>query len=250
VILLVDIGNSRVKWAASDGRRLGVQQAAEYARWTAEDWRRRLFAEPGIRRVVAVTVAGETSEDRLREAARAVPGCTVEFIATSASAAGVRNGYREPQLLGADRWVAVIAAHHLAGRACCVVDVGTAATIDAVMADGQHLGGFIVPGPRLMVASLHHGTSDLAERTAASGAGATSGFADNTRDAIERGCVVTLAALADRSAQELALRAGSPPALIFTGGAAQQVLPHVQAPLEWVPDLVLRGLALLAGRGR
>jgi type III pantothenate kinase len=250
VILLVDIGNSRVKWALLDGEHLGPQQAAPHAGWAVEDWRRALFAGHGVRRVVAVTVAGEKTEACLREAALAVPGLEVEFVSTTASAAGVRNGYREPRLLGADRWVAVIAAHHLASAACCVVDVGTAATIDAVTVDGLHLGGFIVPGPQLMVGSLLRGTSDLACHTAASGAGVATGFADNTRDAIERGCVVTLASLAEHSVRELEQRAGSPPVLIFTGGAAEQVMPHVRGPLLHVPDLVLRGLAVLANERR
>lgn len=247
MILLVDIGNSRVKWALFDGANLGPQQAAAHAGWSADDWGRALLTAPGIRRVVAVTVAGEATQSCLREAARALPGCEVEFVVTTASAAGVRNGYREPRLLGADRWVAAIAAHHLAGAACCVVDVGTAATIDAVTADGQHLGGYIVPGPQLMVNSLLRGTSDLSAHTAASVAGAVTGFADNTREAIERGCVVTLAGLAEHSVRELGQLAGSPPALFFTGGAAGQVVPHVTYPLRHVPNLVLQGLAILSG---
>jgi len=246
MILLVDIGNSRVKWATFDGHEVGAQQAADYSGWTAPDWRRELFAAADVRRVIAVTVAGDASQRMLREAAQAGPGCAVEFVTTTASAAGVRNAYRDPKLLGADRWVAVIAAHHRAGRDCCVVDVGTATTVDAVSADGRHLGGFIVPGPRLMIGSLLKGTSDLARHSAASGAGGSALFADNTRDAIERGCLVTLAALADRSVQELARQLGAAPMLVFTGGAAPLVMPHVLSPLEWVPDLVLRGLAVLA----
>jgi type III pantothenate kinase len=97
-----------------------------------------------------------------------------------------------------------------------------------------------------MIGSLLKGTSDLARHSAASGAGGSALFADNTRDAIERGCLVTLAALADRSVQELARQLGAAPMLVFTGGAAPLVMPHVLSPLEWVPDLVLRGLAVLA----
>jgi type III pantothenate kinase len=246
VILLVDIGNSRVKWSVLAGDALAPQRAAAHAGWSVDEWRRELLAQPGIRRVVAATVAGGESAQRLRAAVHAQLGCEVEFVTSSAEAAGVRNAYPEPRLLGVDRWLAVIAAHHATHEPCCVVDVGTAATIDAVARDGQHLGGFIVPGPRLMVDSLLHGTSDLEAHASASISDTGSLFASNTRDAIERGCVVTLAALADRAVQDLERMVGAAPALLFTGGAAPLVTPYVRTPLRRVPDLVLQGLAVLA----
>lgn len=249
MILLVDIGNSRVKWALFDAGALAPQRAAAYAQWSADDWRRELFTDPGIRHVVVASVAGTESIGRLRAAASARPGCEVQVVTTSSEAGGVRNAYPDPRLLGIDRWLAVIAAHHLTGTACCVVDVGTAATIDAVTADGRHLGGFIVPGPRLMVASLLRGTSDLESHSAASAADGGALFADNTRDAIERGAVVMLAALAERSVQDLERAIGGTSALLLTGGAAPLVLPHLRRDARHVPDLVLRGLAVLAERG-
>ncbi len=195
MMLLVDVGNTRVKWATLAAGRLTPQLAATYAAWSTDDWHRELFAGSCIERVLAVTVAGPDTRNAL-VAAAALAGVTqVDFVAASAAQSGVRNAYPQPHLLGADRWVAAIGAYHLARGACCVVDIGTAATIDAVTADGRHLGGFIVPGPELMMSSLHAGTSNLAAHTAASLAGSPELFADNTRDAIERGCRVALAAL-------------------------------------------------------
>jgi type III pantothenate kinase len=246
VTLLVDIGNSRVKWARLAGGAIGPQQAADYAQWSVADWHRELFAQAPVRRVVVATVAGERSAQALREAARQSAACEVHFVATTGAAAGVRNGYPEPALLGVDRWVAVIAAHHLTHEACCVVDIGTAATIDAVTADGQHLGGFIVPGPQLMADSLLHGTSDLLAHASAGGSAGPQLFATNTRDAIDGGCRVALAALADRAVDDLQRRTRSRPVLLFTGGAAPLVVPQVRSPVRQVPDLVLRGLAVLA----
>ena len=245
-MLLVDVGNSRVKWAECRDGRLSPQRAAEHALWLPEDWRRELLATPGLRRVVAASVAGGAPLEALAAAARAA-GCEFERVTTSAAAAGVRNGYPDPRLLGVDRWLAAIAAHHLAGRACCVFDVGTAATIDTVRADGQHLGGFILPGPALMVSSLLSGTRDLAAHSSASGEAGRTFFADNTRDAIVRGARVALAALADRATDELARLDGGPAQLIVSGGAAAEVLPYLQSPARHEPDLVLQGLARLAG---
>lgn len=248
--LLVDIGNSRVKWAILERGRLGEQRAAAHAGWTSDDWRRSLFQAPAIDRVVAASVAGGAGVEGFRAAALQETGREATFVATARQAAGVRNAYSDPGLLGIDRWLAVIAAHREGQGACCVVDVGTAATIDAVTADGQHLGGFIVPGPQLMMRSLWRGTGELAAKTASSGPAAASLFADNTRDAIERGCCLAVAALIDRCVADVSVALGTTPALLMTGGAAGQVAPHVRTPGRVVPDLVLRGLTVLsAGTG-
>ena len=95
-------------------------------------------------------------------------------ITSGRAAAGVVNGYADPSLLGVDRWVAVVGAYHRVRGAVVVADIGTAATIDVVAADGRHRGGYIVPGPRLMVASLLGGTSDLAAFRASSPPGGAS----------------------------------------------------------------------------
>jgi type III pantothenate kinase len=245
--LLVDIGNSRVKWARLEAHGPGAQSAATYAGWSVTDWRAALFAGAPVARVVAASVAGESADAALDAATRLVTGRPARFVATTRAAGGVMNGYADPGLLGVDRWLAAIGAHARVRGACVVADIGTAATIDVVAADGRHLGGYIVPGPRLMVASLLRSTSDLATHHASSGAArAASGFADNTRDAIERGCRLALAALVDRSVADAERAAGERPRLVVTGGAAPEVLPQLRSAAEHLPDLVLRGLAVLA----
>lgn len=241
--LLVDIGNTRVKWATCAEGRLSPQRAAEYATWSTSDWQHALFAGQRIASVLVATVAGNHSRAALEAAARNAGVTRVEFVTSTAGAVGLRNAYPNPRLLGVDRWLAVIGGYHLARGACCVVDIGTAATLDAVDAGGQHLGGFIVPGPRMMARSLQTGTSDLAAHSAASDGGRGGLFADNTCDAIERGCCLALAALVDRTRDELARVTASAPRLLCTGGAMDDVLPYVLSTFERVPDLVLQGLA-------
>lgn len=246
-LLLVDVGNTRVKWATCEHGVLAPQQAAEHAGWSVADWVDRLFDRDHVTAVGAASVAGDDSKRALVAAAARRGVTDVRFVASTSQACGVRNAYPDPRLLGVDRWAAVIGAHHLRGpRACCVVDVGTAATIDAVLADGTHLGGFIVPGPHLMASSLLAGTSDLAAHSQASRTGARNLYADNTREAIERGCRVALASLVDRAHADLARTSREPPALVVTGGAATEVLPYVLSTVEHVPDLVLHGIARMA----
>ena len=245
--LLVDIGNSRVKWARFADGVLGEQRAAAHAGWSAEAWRVALLAEAGIDRVVAASVAGGAPLAALDAATRAATGRGIERVTTQRAAAGVVNGYADPALLGVDRWLAAIGAWHRVRGACVIADIGTAATIDVVAADGRHRGGYIVPGPHLMVGSLLRGTSDLASFRATSPPGDAALFADNTRDAIERGCRVALAAWVGRCVYDAQRLLGTEPRLLLTGGALPELLPWLEVAAEPVPDLVLRGLAEVAG---
>jgi type III pantothenate kinase len=246
MMLLVDLGNSRVKWAELEDDRLGPQRAAAYHDWSSAAWRRELFGSARPARVVACSVASEAVRAQVDAAAFAATGRNVEWIFSTAAAAGVTNGYRNPAQLGVDRWVAVIGAYRTWSADCCVIDVGTAMTVDVVTAAGRHRGGLIVPGPTLMIEALHAQTSDLAARSAASADPARSAFADQTRDAIENGCELALAALAERACRAFELEVGVQPRLVFTGGAAARVRSWVTLPSDDVPDLVLRGLSIIA----
>ncbi len=243
--LLVDIGNSRVKWAGLSEGRLSPQSAADGRTWGEANWRREIERIRPIR-VLAASVGAAQARDALIAATRRVTGRDPEFVTSTAQAAGVRNGYANPAQLGVDRWLAVIGAFHRYRAACCVVDAGTALTIDGVDGGGAHLGGFIVPGPRLMVDSLFDGTSELAERWTWSAAPDRTAFPANTRDAIEHGCLMALAELIDGASARLIALYGERPQLVLTGGAAPLIVPWLAESAELVPDLVLQGLAHFA----
>jgi type III pantothenate kinase len=245
MILLIDIGNSRVKWTTFSEGKLGVQGAAAHGSWGEPDWRREI-ERSGATRVLAASVATPARNALLTTACQRSIGRPPEFVTSTAAAAGVRNGYSIPAQLGVDRWLAVIGAFHRHAAACCVVDAGTAMTIDAVDGAGQHLGGFIVPGPRLMVDSLLIGTSDLADRWSWDSAPDRTRFPGNTRDAIEHGCLKALAALVETALRQIEVRASQPPRLVLTGGAAPVLIPWLPQPPDFVTDLVLQGLARLA----
>ncbi len=189
--LLVDIGNTRVKWALLRGARLSRMQARAHARRAAV-LRAVVDAAPrDVSRVIAVCVAGATLERRWAPRCAAASACASSSCAPRASAAGVRNGYRDTWRLGADRWVGVIAAHALArGRPALVANIGTALTLDAVTADGRHLGGAIAPGPATMIASLLAGTHGIRRRARGAGGrapGSRALFARDTARALESG---------------------------------------------------------------
>src|SRR5688572_18928021 len=146
--LLVDIGNTRAKWAVQSGKRMSAMRAVVHEGKPGAMERVVRAAPHGITKVVAVCVASAAFERALAVAARKRFAVDTSFIRSARLTAGVHNAYREPWRLGADRWVGAIAAHHLArGRAALVVNIGTALTIDLVAANGKHAGGVIIPGP-------------------------------------------------------------------------------------------------------
>jgi type III pantothenate kinase len=245
--LLVDIGNTRVKWATL---RNGVQGRMRAAAHENSGLALRALVRSAPRevsRVIVVSVVDEALSHVLDTAARRRFGIAPEYVRSTKRAHGVTNGYRDVWRLGADRWVSAVGAHALAsGRTAVIANVGTALTIDAVSASGRHRGGAIVPGPATMVASLLSGTHGIRRR--ASGGLAKSGslFASDTASALAAGSMFAAAAFIDRALLEAQRELKGRPLLILTGGAAPALLRYMKSPARVVPDLVLRGLAEFA----
>lgn len=249
--LLVDIGNTRIKWALLDGADLGRARAAVHSGWRAADYARRLFAAARVpgrapARAMVASVAGPDVNQAFATAARRA-GVAARFVSVPRRGGGVTVGYAEPWRLGVDRFAAVVGAHEIFGGVpVCVVGVGTAMTIDLVDAEGRHRGGVIVPAPNLMVQTLLSQTHGIRRRAHGGAAGGRGIFGRSTRDAIERGSRYAAAALVDRAVEEGSGLLGREPLAVLTGGEGGAVRPLVRSRCIGVPDLVLRGLAVLA----
>lgn len=246
-VLVVDVGNTRIKWARLVGERLARGRAAVHSQWGPADYARRLFGSARSREhVVVASVAGARVNRALASAARRA-GAAVHFLATPRRAGGVTVGYVEPWRLGVDRFAAAVGAHELFPSVpVCVVGVGTAMTVDLVGADGHHRGGVIVPAPGLMVATLLERTEGIRRRAQGGALGGVGLFARSTRDAVERGARYAAAALIDRAVAEASLLVAREPLVVLTGGGAPALRGLVRSNAVGVPDLVLRGLAVLA----
>jgi type III pantothenate kinase len=161
----------------------------------------------------------------------------------------VRVAYSEPSRLGVDRWLALVAARELVAGSCLIVDAGTAATFDLLLADGTHLGGLILPGVHMMRESLLAGTHIPRVEPEPS----AEPWATDTGTAVAAGSLYALAALAvglhDRLCVRLgrapAARAAELPAILIAGGDGPRLAALIDRPYTLVPDLVLRGLARL-----
>ena len=247
-LLLVDIGNTRVKWARLVDGRMGKQHAAANAGWDAGQYARRVIGRGWAgaeNRIVVSSVAGNELNQLLVAAARQAGAPAPEFVASERSAAGVTTEYLDPWRLGVDRFVGAIGAHHLAsGQPVCVVNVGTAMTIDLVDGNGLHHGGAIVPGPALMVGSLLTQTNGIRRRATGGPSGVTSLFARTTRTAIGQGALYAAAAVIDRAIEEARAQLGSRPLVLLTGGGSAAIKPLIRNTAVSLPDLVLHGLAV------
>ncbi len=249
--LLIDIGNTRVKWAHAHGSRIGASRAAHHAGWSTRDFERVIGSGSKPDRILVASVAGPETRAALARAARRLHAPTPQFLLPRRRACGVTVGYLEPWRLGIDRLLAMIGARaHFAGRPLCVVGIGTAMTLDLLEADGRHRGGAIVPAPPLMVASLLEATRGIRQRARG---GRTSRdpalFGRSTRAAMERGTVYAAAAAVDRAVLEARALLGRAPRVVLTGGGVPDVQPLIRGATIEVPDLVLWGLAVWAREG-
>lgn len=257
-VLLVDIGNSRIKWVRAAGGHLGPRHAAAHLGWGVADYRRRLFGRArspqsalgarGIEQVLVSSVAAPKVNRALAAAARRA-GVTIRFVWVPRRGGGVTVGYAEPWRLGVDRFVAAVGAHaFFASVPVCVVGVGTAMTIDLVGADGRHQGGVIIPGPTLMVETLLDRTHGI-RRRARGGRAVVVGrslFGRSTRAAIVQGARYAAAATIDQAVEQAEAIVGRMPLVVLTGGGAPAVRGLLRSHWVLVPDLVLRGLEVLS----
>lgn len=249
MILLVDIGNTRIKWACASER--GLFDPGETAHESHSDKALQSLARAvpaRVDRVIAVSVAGQTMEAAFAACIERRWGLTPQFVTVSREAHGVRCGYADPSRLGADRWVALIAAHRLAGGAACVIDAGTAVTLDAVDAQGHHLGGLILAGPGVIATALDRQTSGIGETRGLPRPGRGIGvLGTSTDEAVARAAMLGLAGALDRALREVAEDLKTQPAVYITGGDAEGLSPWLETRSDYRRHLVLEGLAAISG---
>ena len=242
--LLIDIGNSRLKWATVVSGAIAVRGAvahggANIGDALAHEWR----ALPPARQIFVASVAPLAFDTEIETCARERFGIDAAFLRSPAEALGIRNAYSDPQRLGIDRFLGLAAIHASASRAQVLVGVGTAMTLDTLDADGTHLGGWILPAPALM-------RDSVLARTARVGVsdGVLVDFADNTADGLFSGSLHAARGAVERFVANAARELGTWPEVVLTGGGAVELAPLLPGA-ERRDDLVLEGLALWANAG-
>lgn len=245
--LFVDIGNSRLKWMWIDSQRCSEQEALDYQTGALDQLLDEHWGQLGVPDAVWIgNVAGPQLERQLQSWIDQRWGVMTHFARSEAAAGGVRNAYAEPNTLGVDRWLGLLGAHHYRNQQdipYCVVDCGTAVTLDILAADGEHLGGLILPGVNTMRSALQYNTHALQVLDVPSTQLREQILAKDTQMAMSLGACYALSATIQRLMEDFSL---PPSAGVITGGDAELLMPWLDVQLTHVPDLVLRGLVVLA----
>ena len=241
--LLIDIGNSRLKWALDDGDDLRVGGSAILDA-SVDTIAQRLWhdlSRPD--RVVVSNVKGQATERALTTWGTEHWNIEPLFVRPNRESHGVVSKYRDPEQLCSDRWAAVIGARSLEGAPLCVVDCGTAVTVDGINDTGEFVGGVILPGLRLARECLSQSTAEIgdvvAEQVAFPG--------ESTQQAVHIGAVFAVVGGIERSIAEFRRLLGDHMVVYLTGGDAAQIGDRLSITVTHHPELVLRGLAVIAG---
>lgn len=240
MILQLDIGNTRVKWRLRQSGATLQRGVAARAQMTELPQALELESTPA--QVWVSSVAGAEPERELASACRQAWSIEPWFARTAEQLLGLSNSYAEPARMGVDRWLAMLAAWSDSRASCCVIDAGSALTIDFISAQGRHLGGYIIPGLDSMERALLSDTDRVR-------------FGEAARDQLDPGCSTEEAVyngllLSQAGAVHLALHrmgAMEPTGverLYFSGGNGEQLKDLLERDGRYVEDLVLDGLQL------
>lgn len=243
--LLLDVGNTSIKWGVCEAQTIGesgsfVHHGNDVRMLAEQSW----SGLPIPERVYVSNVAGEQMQQQLSGWAGKQWDITPVYIEATATACGVSNAYPEPGSLGVDRWAAMIGAHHSMPGTKCIVDCGTAITIDLLNAGGRHLGGMILPGVGMLQQLLLENTAMSSESRPPEVAGLLS---TGTENAVISGVLYMAAATIDRVVADMAAVQGNRLQLVITGGDAGPIQTLLTCSARHDPELVLKGLVMLAG---
>jgi type III pantothenate kinase len=243
--LLVDIGNTSIKWALQgDGCTVGESQLRNGKAF--KDLARPIWKNLEVpERVIIASVAGNEFDKAVQTWIKRRWKVMAEFLRASAAQCGVINAYTQPERLGADRWACLIAAHAQHVNPVVIVDCGTAITIDALQQSGRHVGGLIIPGMELMRTSLvarAHGIEMLASDNQEIAL-----LGRSTEVGISGGVLYAAVSLVDRVFSDIRAELGASTRLVVTGGDAGRIQPLLSSRSVLEPDMVLKGLAVYAG---
>lgn len=239
MILLIDVGNSRIKWAFLQGGALHSITRVEYSECELDDnWFAEVIYTPDA--IFMISVASMQTENALSRACYSRWGKSASILKTGLSCAGVTNGYTQPSLLGVDRWAAMIGAYRLIGRAVLVIDCGTACTADLVDDHGIHRGGAIIPGLQMMQRSLSSSTARIGDMDADVTVNA---LGTTTAACVHVGSHEAMLGFIERMILMAHAQLGEGVAVIITGGGAKPLLADLPDHVCYEKELVFLGMA-------
>jgi type III pantothenate kinase len=242
VNLLVDCGNSFIKWALvtdepaiEESRCLSVEASSLHELWKNYDT---------PERVIVSNVAGQQFASEISRAAELLWQRGAEFVVSTQNCCGLSNNYQQPEQLGVDRWMAMLAAFKLTQNPVIIVDCGTAVTIDLVDEKGAFIGGVILPGLNTAFKSLRADTNAIEEISRELNDACP--VAQSTERGVATGVILGLAGGIERVVTEQSSLVKTLPAVLLTGGDAMKLMSYMTIAVDYQENLVLQGLRVFA----
>lgn len=246
MIALFELGNSVLKFSFCNTNELvAVERISYFGNALELDTllRKSALAWPAIERAYIASVGKKEPFLVLTECLRAQNVSDLRQVRACASQLGVKNCYANPQSLGIDRWLALIAARQLTNKNVIIVDAGTALTIDILAADGLHKGGLILPGLNMMRDSLLVNTNmDLQLNKAQ----ADYELACDSQRAVLNGTLYSIVSSIDQILDVVDPKTSGDFVRVITGGDAEKLLPLLKKHYHYKTNLTLMGLLFVA----
>lgn len=248
MILELDAGNTRVKWrivSIGSGALIKKSEGYVFANSSISALFLELEGQVGqevlknIQRVKVSNVRGEQFEAELAVWLEKKWQLLPEFARVVKECGGVRNSYSDVTSMGVDRWLAMLAAYKDAKGLCCIIDCGSAITLDLVSEDGEHIGGYIVPGFELMREALFKKSAVLDSSAKLWDSTAP---ANDTGSAVRNGLLCMVLGMIEQVFDQY--RGETSVCCYLTGGDAAIISPLVRQKHKVVPALVMNGLAI------
>jgi type III pantothenate kinase len=246
MILLFDIGNTRIKYALLHGELIVAGKSSHYVEGMALDPFLAEISDTPVA-IYLASVGGRAITEQLISCCRARWEITPVLLSSSQECGGVSNGYTCAQTLGVDRWAAIVGAYQLVKQAVLVIDCGTACTADLVDGEGRHLGGAIIPGMQMMRDSLDAGTTGVGKSSEAI---KVDGWGRATDGCIELGVTSSLVAFIEKMTAHATTTVGGEVIVLLTGGDAPKLLQILKPDARYEKELVFLGMAgMVAQKG-
>jgi len=242
--LLIDSGNTALKWAlVQDGQLLPASRLIVLATNLSEQLQTIANSQESneVKAIYISNVAGVNRQEQLTRWCRDTYQKDPIYAVVTKEFNGLVNAYNPFEKLGVDRWLALIAATHCFKEPICVVDIGTAVTIDAIDEKKHYIGGVILPGLGLMRKSLQQNTDAIGLTRDQN---VVNIFATNTEQGVILGTNLAIAAAVENMTEKLSRKTNQPITCVLTGGDALHVKPYISRSVDYMPDLVLKGLCL------
>jgi len=244
MLLLIDIGNTRIKFALSDGHTLQQHGAIEHKNAWDESIRK-IFTEITlpIEACYVASVMAEQDNQFIEELISTCSRISPNLLKTQRFQCGLENAYSNPENMGIDRWLAMIAAWQQSQQAVLLIGCGSALTLDLVDIQGRHQGGYIIPGIRMMQHALDRQTALIEVDVGVEESLMPDWqWGRSTQQCVSAGSLLATVSVIDRAIINAEIEYPEGVSCFIYGGDAPRVQSYLRQTVSHEPDLVFLGM--------